>query len=111
LRIEFFPPAGKRHSPFDYISNLSNNAQRAQIVHRLDTLKKLEIGDWPHTWIHKIRGAIYQLTAGDHRIMFCLDNKTIVVLHICRKVKQKTRRKDIKRAEIHYNEYVTQKKG
>ncbi len=78
---------------------------------RLETLSKLEVGEWPHTWIHKIAGAIFQLAAGNQRIMYCLDAKTIVVLHACRKVKQKTLRKDINRAEIHYNKYMSQKKG
>ena len=110
-QIVFFPPTGERDSPYDYILSLSDESEKASVIHRLKTLRKLEIGDWPNTWIHKLTDKIYQLTAGHIRLMYCLDYGTIVVLHACRKVKRKTLRKDIARAEAHYDRYMSQKKG
>jgi phage-related protein len=109
--IVFFPPFGERHSPYDYILALSDTREKAQIWHRLSTLRGLEIGDWPHRWVHKITADIWQLTAGNLRIMYCLADRTIVVLHAFRKMGQKTLRKDIERAEIHYKEYLSRMKG
>ena len=109
--IIFFPPSGERHSPYDCILDLSDKSEKAKIIHRLKTLSEIEIGDWPNTWIHKLTDKIYQLTAGQVRIMYCLDYDTIVVLHVCRKVKRKTLPKDIARAEAHYDRYMSQKKG
>jgi phage-related protein len=107
--VVFFPPSGESDSPYDCILGLSNNAEAAQILHRLSALSELDLTDWPHSWIHKISGKIYQLTAGNNRVLYCLDEKQIVVLHVCRKVKRKTLSKDISRAETHYYEYITQK--
>jgi putative component of toxin-antitoxin plasmid stabilization module len=110
-RIIFFPPSGERYSPYDYVRDLSNPAEKAQIALRLETLSKLALGDWPHTWIHKITDNIFQLTAGNHRLMYCLDEGTIVILHACRKVSQKTRSKDIKRATTNYHRYMFSKES
>ena len=109
--IRFYPPSNEQHSPYDYILTLPSPDEKAHILRRLDTLRKLELGEWPHTWIHKIGDEIWQLTAGSNRIMYCLDEKTLVVLHACRKKGQKTRPQDIQRAEIHYAEYMAQKRG
>ncbi len=109
--IEFFPPSGERDSPYDYILALSDNVEKVQIRRRLNTLRELELGEWSHRWVHKITTDIWQLTAGNNRLMYFLDGRTIVVLHACRKVKGKTRRQDKERAIIHYDEYMAQKKG
>ena len=105
-QVKFFPPGGERHSPYDYIRGLENAKEQAQIAHRLQHLQQTELADWPHTWVHKIDDKIFQLTAGQSRLMYCLDGDTIVVLHACKKVAQKTRKQDIARAERHYNRYM-----
>jgi phage-related protein len=110
-QIDFFPPSGESNSPYDYIRDLPNASEKAQIIHRLETISELEIGDWPHPWIHKLAGKIFQLSAGDNRVMFCLVARTIVVLHACRKVGRRTKRADIQRAQIHYDEYMSQIQG
>ena len=109
--VVFYPPSGARFSPVDSILSLDDEAERGQIAHRLETMAKLDVAQWPHTWVHKITGKVFQLTAGDNRVMYCLDEKRIVVLHVCRKVRQKALAKDIKRAKSHYDSYFTQKKG
>jgi phage-related protein len=110
-RVIFFPPSGENNSPYDYIRDLSDASEEAQIWHRLDVMSKLKIGDWSHRWIHKIVDKIFQLSAGDNRLMFCLDEGAIIVLHACRKGKRKTRRVDIQKAQSHYDEYMSQKEG
>lgn len=106
---QFFPAKGERHSPFDYIINVSPASEKAQIMHRLKTIQELPLNDWPHTWIHKIDDKIYQLTAGKHRLMYCIDKETIIVLHACRKRGQKTHQKDINKANKHYRDYISQR--
>ncbi len=109
--IEFHPPQDQHHSPFDYIINLSSSSDKAAIEHRLTNLAERELADWPHTWVHKIVDDIFQLTVNNHRLLYCLDGKKIVILHACRKVKQKTKQKDINRAITNYNNYFEKKKG
>ena len=104
--IIFFPPKGNPNSPYDYITGLEKQGERANILHRLNFMRQTDVVDWPHGWIHKISSKIYQLTSGLHRIMYILDGSTVVVLHACRKVKRKTHIKDIQIAESHYSRYL-----
>jgi phage-related protein len=108
--VVFFPKAGDTDSPDDFIASLPNN-EAAQIEHRLKVLEKLELVNWPSGWTKKIEGEIYQLTAGGNRLYYCLDGSDIVVLHACKKVRQKALRKDLNRAKIHYGDYLQSKKG
>jgi phage-related protein len=108
-RITYYPPPGEHDSPYDYILGLSNPNERTLIPRRLDILADRQIEDW--IWVKKHTGDIRQLDVDPNRVLFCLDQRTIVVLHVCRKKGQKTRPKDTKRAIIHYDEYWQQKKG
>lgn len=110
--IKYFPASGERNSPYDVIRSLTNTGESASIMHRLGVMRKTDVGDWPQIFkVHKVVDKVYQLPAGDWRVMYFLDNRTIVVIHVCRKVKGKTLPKDTRRAEIHYNRYMLQKKG
>ncbi|MBN1810266.1 MAG: type II toxin-antitoxin system RelE/ParE family toxin [Anaerolineae bacterium] len=109
--VDFFPPSGENDSPYDYILGLSSKKEQGQVFHRLETMSKLEIADCPSLKVHKIVDKIFQLPAGAHRLLFCRYEKTIVVLHACRKVRGKTKPADIQRAQIHYAEYMSQKEG
>jgi len=108
-KVDFFPPSGEDDSPYDYILGLSSKKEQGQIFHRLETMSKLEMADWPSLKVHKIVDKIFQLPAGANRALFCLDSGTIVVLHACRKAGRKTKPADIQRAQIHYAEYMSQK--
>lgn len=110
-RIEFFPPPGERYSPNDYIDNSLTKSEQTQVMLRLRTMSESQIGSWSKSWIHQIEDNVFQLTAGNHRFMYCLDSKIIVVVHACRKVKRKALRKDVNRAIAHWNEYMSRKKG
>jgi len=110
-QIEFYPSPEEDKSPFDYIRDLPDDADTAAIRHRLKIMSQLELADWPHIWIHKIIDDIYQLTVHNHRLLYCLDGRKIVILHACRKVKQRTLKKDKDRAVINYNNYFSKKKG
>jgi hypothetical protein len=110
-QIEFYPSSEEHNSPYDYIENLSNKADTSAIEHRLSNLAQRELADWPHTWVHKITDKIFQLTVRNHRLLYCLDGRKIVILHACRKVKAKTLKKDIQRAEINYDSYFSTMKG
>lgn len=110
-KIVYYPAPGERNSPMGYIANLSNKEGQATLIHRLKFLCQNELADWPHTWCHKITGKVYQLTAGASRVMFCLDDNRLVILHACKKVGQKTRSQDIERAERHYELYLATREG
>jgi phage-related protein len=109
--IVFYPPPGEQDSPYDYIASLANPHEKAHIMRRLDVLGSTPQGAWPDRWMHKISDNIWQLTVGDNRIMYCLCEGTILVLHACRKKGKKARPKDIQRAEIHYAEFMERKRG
>ena len=108
-KIDFFPPSGERSSPFDFVNGLSRESDAAAVIHRLESMRKMEMVDWPSAWVHKLVGKIYQLTAGAFRLMYCLDQGTIVVLYACRKKGRRTNPQDLERAEIHYRRYFTER--
>lgn len=103
--VIFFPTEDQRNSPFEYILGLTP-AEQEKITHRLETLSKLELAEWPQLWFHKINDKLYQLTCDSHRLMYCLDSNKIVVLHACKKVGRKTHPRDVKRANINYEGYL-----
>ena len=107
--IIYFPPSDGKDSPYEYIKGLSDKSEQAQITRRLKELSERELVDWPSSWVHKVDDKILQLTAHDHRIMFCIDQGELVVLHACRKVKGKTHTRDLKRACINYTAYFEKK--
>jgi phage-related protein len=110
FQIVYFPAHEQRNSPYDYIVNLPK-IEQAHIYHRLKYLLENPINEWPKSWIHQIKGKIYQLTAGDQRIMYYLDQNKIVILHAFRKRKQKTDISDIQTAIDHYNNYLYLSEG
>ena len=108
-QIIYFPPPDGKDSPYEYIKGLANESERAQIALRLRELSERRPVDWPSSWIHKVDKKILQLTANDNRIMFCIDEGKIVILHACRKAKGKTLPQDLKRVRINYTGYFSQK--
>jgi phage-related protein len=108
-QIHFFPPSGERYSPYDFVVGLPRESDAAAVIHRLESMRKMEMADWPSAWVHKLVGKIYQLKVGAFRLMYCLDRRTIVVLHACRKKGQRTKPQDLERAETHYRRYFTQR--
>jgi phage-related protein len=109
--IEFFPPRGQRLSPHDIFSNWPNAAEKANARHKLDYLRENQYADWPKTWYHKVDQKILQLSANDMRIMFCIKDRRIVILHICKKGSKKTHKRDIDRAKRHYKLFQEDTKG
>jgi phage-related protein len=108
--IIFYPGRGEKDSPYDYILKLADKNEQAQINHRLEFFRNNEISDWPHLWYHKLVDKIFQLRANNSRIMYFLDSKSkkIVLIHACKKVGQKARSEDIKRAIKHYKDYISE---
>ena len=82
---------------------LCKESEIALIRRRLLTISELETGDWPY-WVKMISG-IYQLTAGDFRVYFGLFERKIVISHVCRKVGQTAKKKDLDRASINFQNY------
>jgi len=109
--ILFHPTSDNRNAPFDYIQQIPNEAQQTTIINRLQELARRDIADWPHTWVHKITGDLFQLTVGSHRLLYCLEGKNIVILHAFRKQTQKTPKKEIKRAINNYHRYFSSKRS
>ena len=109
--IKFFPPSGEKHSPGDFIKTIANRTEATIIERRLETIRELELVDWPSAWVKKVAG-IYQLKAGDHRVYFDLDGRTIIVVcHVCRKVSQRAKEKDIGRAKANLKSYYQGKES
>lgn len=105
FRVEFYPPEGERHSPFDILADL-DEPRRTSIQKRLENFEKLEYHHWPRSWSKKHTGDIFQFDSGDYRIMFVLDEPYLVVLHIFRKRGQKTHPRHVRRATKNYEAYL-----
>lgn len=105
--IIFYPIYGARHSPEDFLRDLSVS-DVASIKEKLRTISELETSQWP--WVKMVQG-IYQLRSGDFRLYFGIDGRTIIVVcHICRKVSQQARQEDIDRAKANLNQYFETRK-
>jgi len=105
-RVKFFPPSGERNSPHDYVVNLADENDRAMILLRLERMQQHRKVDWPPAWINHMGGKIWELYARGHRLMYCLDSGTIVILHACKKVSNKTRERDLNIAKNHLARYL-----
>ena len=105
-QILFFPPRGERNSPIDFIKDLNQSSVQASILHKLQSLSERDFAGWREfRWFKKFKGEIYQITEGSYRVMCCLDDRTIVVVHAFRKKTQQTKKKDINRAQSHCHKY------
>jgi hypothetical protein len=102
-RVEFFPPRGEGHSRADFLLSIAGS-DAALITRRLDAIRQLPAKDWPPAWIKRVAG-LCQLRAGDYRAYLMIDERTIVVCHICRKVSRQARREDLDRAWANYEAY------
>jgi hypothetical protein len=102
-RVEFFTPRGASHSPADFLLSIAGS-DAALITRRLGIIGQLPAKDWPSAWIKRVAG-LYQLRAGDYRAYLMIDERTIVVCHICRKVSRQARREDLDRAWANYEAY------
>ena len=108
-KIEFYPKSGHRNSPRDFITSRIDENERAQFAHRLNVMRDYEIVDWPKGWTKKLEQHIYQLKAGNIRLMFCFDGRKIIIAHACRKVSRRTLERDLERAKFNCNEYFAGK--
>jgi phage-related protein len=97
-------------SPRGYISGVSAS-DRANIDHRLNYLRKHPINEWPRAWIEKLEGKIWELRSGAHRILYFLENDTIIVVHALRKRGRKISRNDISLALRRMTYYLDQIAG
>ncbi len=107
--IKYSPEIGERKSPHDYINN---SAQRASLYLRLRTIEKIKIvREWPgcKPFLHNSL-RFYQLTIGRHRVYIYLDTRDkrnhAIVCHVCPKVSQKAKKKDLDRATNHIRKYL-----
>jgi phage-related protein len=108
-KIVFYPEPGENYSPFDYIYQIDDPDEKAEIIHRLEFMRNHEMAEWPHTWTKQIWGKVFELKTKNYRIMYFLEAKNIVLLHACRKGKQKTDKLDSNRAIEHYQNYLANK--
>lgn len=104
-KVKLYPPSGERHSPLDYINNLDSEKDQSKIRNKLGTFSKLGLGEWAGDWVHFFEDHVWEIVSGNHRLMFCYHDDSIVVVYACKKVGQKTRPRDKKRAMKNYNDY------
>ncbi len=110
--LEFFPESGRNYSPSDFIEGLTNNTEAAKIKQRLELLMNHPQKEWGHyVEITKIDEDLLQITAGPHRFYCFVNDQTIIVFYICRKVGQKARRQDLNRAKINRDSYFKENRN
>lgn len=104
FQVEFYPPKGENHSPFDILTAL-DESRRTSIRKHLEKFEKIEYHHWSRSWSKQHTGDILQFDSGDYRIMFVLDRPYLIVLHIFRKQGQKTHPRALRRAISNYEAY------
>lgn len=102
--LEYFPTDGERNSPSDALKTLCTPEEQAGFNLKFRNLRELEYGQWNFGWLKQVRG-FYQMRQGDFRAYFRLDKKTIVVVHVCRKVRPTALDEDISTAKTNWKRY------
>ena len=102
--IEYYPSDGQRNSPSDALKQLCTPEEQAGFRMKFRNLGELPSALWNFSWLKPVRG-LYQVRQGNFRAYFRLDNKTIVVLHVCRKPGRKASDEDINIAEANWRKY------
>lgn len=110
-RIVYYPPSGTRNSPADYIDSIDDIREAARVAQRIEQASQLQLGDWPKGWrCHQMKGKVWQFDAGgQHRIAYCIDDDSLIILHIFKKQGRKTRKEDLALAQSHYVSYIEEK--
>lgn len=103
--LVFFPESGERNSPYDRLNVGDCSPQeKANIISKLKHLQELKQIDWPSKWAKPIE-EFKELVHGDFRVFHVLVEDTIVVCHVCRKVGQKAKKRDIRLARANLEGY------
>jgi len=107
--IVYFPQPDQNNSPFNIILGwLPRESKR--VTARLNLLAERRVADWRGLgWLKIWEGKIWQLDGFHARVMFCVDEGRIVVLHACMKSKQKTRTEDQQRVKANYSAFLKSK--
>ena len=106
-KLEFYPAEGQRHSPVDALKGKCNQHEQAKIVRMLASLQELEPVNWPPKWVKNVSGLV-QMRSGNFRVYLKVIDKTIVVVHVCRKVAQEAKPSDIETALANLNNYLNE---
>ena len=109
-KVVYFPSEDQKQSPVNYIKNLPENEANL-VLNRLLLISQREPNEWlDNTWTKIWDGKIWQLDGTQTRVLLCRDTdelgeRKIVVLHACKKQKQKTHPRDAQRAKNQYAKY------
>jgi len=90
--------------PRDYIDSLSVS-ETAHIDHKLRSMSETEPHLWSHKWVEQVDGRLWRLRHGDHRLFYCLDLESIVILHAVRKRGRRLNPRDVEFARVRMERY------
>lgn len=103
-KIEFFPSQGHRNSPEDFLLTFCSDEESASIIGKLNKLREIPMRNWPKKWAKPV-DEFKQLRHGDFRAFYQVIDNNIIVFHICRKVGNRIKKKDIRIARANLNDY------
>jgi phage-related protein len=83
-QILYFTEPNGSSPPREYIHSLDAE-ERAAIDLKLETMSELLPIDWPKNWTSPVRGDLFRLRQGDHRIFYALKGDNICIPHAVRK--------------------------
>jgi phage-related protein len=104
-----YPKSGENNSPLDYVDKINELDEKDDILERLSFMRDHEFAQWPKSWTFHVWEKVYEIKTKNYRVMYFLENKNIVILHACRKVKQKAKKIDLDRVKNHYHRYLDEK--
>lgn len=109
-QIIYHPTQDDKDSPYQYLLALPDR-EYILVIKRLELLTEMEISQWRGIgWIKIWDGKIWQVDGKQTRVMFCIDEVYIVILHAFKKVKQRTHKRDIRRVDINYADFLESRK-
>ena len=114
-KVEFFPDAGEKNSPDQYIRGITNKKEKATIWNKLRSLEKIQYPrDWAGVKPFSYDGLnFYQLTVGRHRFFLHLESTTkpkkIIVCYAFPKTSNNTKKIDKNQGVTRIRKYKDQK--
>lgn len=94
-QIIYFTESSGFSPPRDYIHSL-DAGERAAIDLKLEFMCEVLPVDWPKKWTAHVRGDLYRLRHGNHRIFYSIQGDYILVPHAIRKRGRKLSKHDIR---------------
>ena len=106
-QILYFTESNGSSPPREYIHTLDAE-ERAAIDLKLEFMCEVLPVDWPKNWTAHVRGELYRLRQGEHRIFYSMKGDYLLIPHAIRKRGRRLSSQDIRVALDRLDQMIDQ---